>query len=90
MHKEKLYAKQIATGFRTMILGLCLFVLELLSLPVFGALQKLQVSGNGFYTDYMKYAGLQPYPLIFMLTAVIVVLGAVWMALGFAGQKKGA
>ena len=63
--------KKIMIGYKTIILGLCLYIVELLYLPVFGALQKTQVSGNGFYSDFWKYTGQQPYPIIFLLTGDI-------------------
>lgn len=49
--------RKVIIGFKTIILGLCLYVIELLFLPVFGTLQKAQVSGDGFYSDFWKYAG---------------------------------
>ncbi len=36
---------KIITGVKTVILGLCLHIIEFLFLPVFGALQKAQVAG---------------------------------------------
>ena len=78
---------KVIIGFKTIILGLCLYVIELLSLPVFGTLQKIQVSGDGFYTDFWKYAGEQPYPIIFMLTGIIVVLGIILITLGYKEKK---
>ena len=80
--------RKVIVGFKTVILGLCLYVIELLSLPVFGALQKAQVSGDGFYSDFWRYAGEQPYPIIFMLTGIILVLGIVFMVLGYREEKK--
>ena len=80
--------RKIIVGFKTIVLGLCLYVIELLSLPVFGTLQKAQVNGNGFYSDFWKYAGEQPYPIIFVLTGIIVVLGIVLAFLGYKGKKK--
>lgn len=65
--------KKIIIGFKTIILGLCLYIVELLFLPIFGAFQKAQVSGDGFYSDFWMYAGKQPYPLIFVLTGIIIV-----------------
>lgn len=79
--------RKFIVGFKTVILGICLYIMELLSLPVFGVLQKIQVSGNGFFTDFWKYAGNQPYPTIFVLTGVIVVLGVVLMVLGHKEGK---
>ena len=80
--------RKIIVGFKTIVLGLCLYVIELLSLPVFGTLQKAQVNGAGFYSDFWKYAGEQPYPIIFVLTGIIVVLGIVLAFLGYKGKKK--
>ena len=80
--------RKIIIGFKTIILGLCLYVIELLSLPVFGTLQKAQVSGDGFYSDFWKYTGEQPYPIIFLLTGIIVILGIVFMVLSYKDKKK--
>lgn len=80
--------RKVIVGFKTVILGLCLYVIELLFLPIFGALQKAQVSGDGFYTDFWRYTGEQPYPIIFMLTGIILVLGIVFMVLGYKEEKK--
>ncbi|MEY8387601.1 hypothetical protein AALC17_09955 [Oscillospiraceae bacterium 38-13] len=80
--------RKIIVGFKTIVLGLCLYVIELLSLPVFGTLQKAQVNGDGFYSDFWKYAGEPPYPIIFVLTGIIVVLGIVLAFLGYKGKKK--
>lgn len=78
---------KIIFGFKTIILGLCLYIVELLSLPIFGALQKAQVSGVGFYSDFWKYAGEQPYPIIFILTAVIIVMGVAFVFWGLKEKK---
>ena len=75
------------TGFKTIVLGLCLLIFELLMLPVFGTLQRLQVSGDGFYTDFMQYIGTQPYPIILFLTAIIILLGIGLMIVGFREEK---
>lgn len=79
--------KKIIIGFKTIILGLSLYIVELLSLPIFGTLQKAQVSGEGFYSDFWKYAGNQPYPIIFILTGIIIVMGIVFMVLGYREKK---
>ncbi len=80
--------RKVIVGFKTIILGLCLYVIELLFLPIFGALQKAQVSGDGFYSDFWRYTGEQPYPIIFVLTGIILVLGIVFMVLGYKEEKK--
>lgn len=74
--------KKIIIGFKTIIWGLSLYILELLFLPIFGTLQKEQVNGRGFYSDFWKYAGMQPYPAVFILTGIIVVLGVGFMISG--------
>ena len=80
--------RKVIVGFKTIILGLCLYVIELLFRPIFGALQKAQVSGDGFYSDFWRYTGEQPYPIIFVLTGIILVLGIVFMVLGYKEEKK--
>lgn len=80
MDKEK-----IKIGFKTVILGLCLYIVELLSLPVFGTLQKIQTGGDRFYSDFWLYAEKQPYPIIFIITGIVIVLG---IALIFWGYKE--
>ena len=79
--------KKIMIGYKTIILGLCLYIVELLYLPVFGALQKTQVSGNGFYYDFWKYTGQQPYPIIFLLTGIIIVMGIAFIIWGYKEKK---
>jgi len=76
-------------GFKTVILGLCLYILEFLTLPVFGTLQKLQVDAQSFHSDFWEYAGEQPYPIIFALTGIIVVLGAFLMISGWISDRAG-
>lgn len=83
MEKER----KIMVGFKTIILGLCLYILELMSLPIFGVLQKKQVNGNGFYSDFWKYAGEQPYPTIFILTGIIIAAGGIFLILGYKEKK---
>ncbi|MFR7639862.1 hypothetical protein [uncultured Allobaculum sp.] len=83
MEKES----KIIVGFKTVVLGLCLYIIELLSLPVFGILQKMQTNGDGFYSDFWKYAGVQPYPVIFILTGIMIVLGIALIILGYKDKK---
>lgn len=80
--------KKIIVGFKTVVLGLCLYIVELLSLPVFGALQKAQTGGSGFYSDFWAYAGELPYPVIFALTGLIIALGAAFLFWGCREKKK--
>jgi len=83
MEKES----KIIVGFKTVILGLCLYIIELLSLPIFGILQKMQTNGDGFYSDFWKYAGAQPYPAIFILTGIVIVLGIAFIIWGYKDKK---
>ena len=79
--------RKVIVGFKTIILGLCLYIIELLFLPIFGALQKVQVNGSGFYPDFWKYIGEQPYPVIFLLTGIIVIMGIIFMIQGYKEKK---
>lgn len=80
--------KQITLGFITLVVGLIMFVLEYMYLPVFGTMQKLQVSGQGFYSDFMKYAGVQPMPTIFAITAIVVITGVIFIVKGHMEKRK--
>ena len=74
-------------GFKTVILGLCLYIVELLSLPVFGTLQKIQTGGDCFYSDFWLYAGKQPYPIIFIITGIVIVLGIAFIICSYKEKK---
>lgn len=79
--------RKIIIGFKAVIWGLSLYIAELLSLPLFGTLQKAQVDRNGFHSDFWAYAGEQPYPTVFILTGVIIVLGTALIILGYKEKK---
>ena len=83
MENEHFFERKMIVGFKTIILGLCLYIIELLFLPVFGVLQKTHVSGNGFYSDFWKYVDMQPYPIILTLTGIIIILGVVLLLIGY-------
>lgn len=78
----------IRIGIITTVLGIVLLILECLFLPVLAAIQKAQVNGQGFYTDFMEYAFVQPMPIIFILTAVVVGGGIVLIVKGYREKKK--
>lgn len=82
--------KQVNLGFKTTVAGLIMLVLEFMFLPVFGALQKAHVNGQGFYSDFIKYAGMQPMPIIFTITIVIIVFGISFLTLGLYSKKHNA
>ena len=87
-NKNNFKEKQIIIGFKTIILGLCLYIFELLSLPIFGSLQKIQVNGQGYIAKFMDYASIQPYPLIFAITGIIILMGAIFIGLGYRGENN--
>lgn len=88
MNKGEFNERQIIIGFKTVILGLCLYIVELLFLPIFGHFQKLQVSAQGFQSNFIEYASYQPYPLIFILTGIIVIIGIAFITLGYREMKS--
>lgn len=79
--------KQINLGFKTIVAGLIMLVLEFMFLPVFGILQKAHVNGSGFYSAFIKYAGMQPMPIIFGITVAIIVVGIAFLTLGLYSKK---
>ncbi len=88
MDKNNFGQEKLLLGVKTIVLGLVLYVLEFLSLPIFGAIHKAQVDGNGFYSDFWKYVDTQPYPAMFVATAIIVLIGIVLLVSGFNDTKK--
>lgn len=78
----------IKIGIITTVLGIVLLILECLFLPVLAAIQKAQVNGQGFYTDFMKYAFVQPMPIIFILTAVVAGVGITLAVKGYREKKE--
>lgn len=79
--------KQVNLGFKTIVAGLIMLVLEFMFLPVFGALQKAHVNGQGFYSDFIKYAGMQPMPIIFGITIAVIVVGVGFLSFGLYSKK---
>ncbi|MDN5298482.1 MAG: hypothetical protein PWP51_1035 [Clostridiales bacterium] len=88
MQKENFSERKIIIGFKTIILGISLYIIELMLLPVFGFLQKEQVNGNGFYTEFWRYTGEQPYPIIFFLTGIVVLMGVILLYMGINDKRK--
>ena len=82
--KDRLFV----AGLRTTLLGIVLYIVEFLFLPVFASLQKNLVDGNGFYTDIMEYTKMQPYPLVFVLTGIIVVIGIALCVKSYLSKNK--
>lgn len=80
--------RQIVAGFITAAAGLVMLVLEYMFLPLFGTMQKAHVNGQGFYSDFIQYAGMEPMPTIFKITAVIILLGAALAARGCWNKSR--
>lgn len=80
--------RQRAMGFKTIILGLVMLVLELMFLPVFGMIQKSHVNGQGFYVEFIQYAGMQPMPLVFSCTGLIILVGVCFLVQGLRNQQN--
>lgn len=70
-----------------MVGGLVLLALEFMFLPTFGTMQKAHVDGQGFYSDFMKYAKMQPMPTIFALTGLVVAAGLVFLFKGLWDKR---
>lgn len=79
--------KQVNLGFKTIVAGLILLVLEFMFLPVFGTLQKAHVNQHGFYLDFIQYAGMQPMPIIFGITIAVIVVGVAFLFFGLYSKK---
>lgn len=85
--KSNLAHKQITMGFRTVVVGLIMLVLEFMFLPIFGTMQKAHVNGQGFYSNFMNYALVQPMPIIFAVTFVLIIIGIKFMSKGNSYKK---
>ena len=79
--------KQVNLGFKTIVAGLILLVLEFMFLPVFGTLQKAHVNQHGFYLDFIQYAAMQPMPIIFGITIAVIVVGVAFLSFGLYSKK---
>lgn len=86
--KINLANRQIIIGVKTLVLGLVMLVLEFLFLPVFGMIQKEHVNGQGFYTEFMRYASMQPMPMVFSITIVIGLIGTLCLLKGYFYRKS--
>ena len=78
----------IKIGIKTTILGTVLIVLECLFLPVLAIIQKSQVNGQVFYTDFMDYISVQPMPIIYILTIIIICVGIFLVFWGSRRKRK--
>ena len=78
----------INIGATAVIIGLILFVLEFMFLPLFGSLQRNHVNGQGYFTDFMEYANVQPMPTIFTITGILIFIGLVLFIKGYVDKKN--
>lgn len=85
--KLNLAHKQIIMGFSSIVLGSILLILEFMFLPIFGKMQKEQVDGQGFYMNFIEYAKVQPMPIIFSITFIIIIIGIIFMLKGYFYKK---
>ena len=67
-----------------------MLVLEFAFLPLYAWIHKTVVDGQGFYSDAIKYAEVQPMPTIFTLTAIIIIVGICFVAAGYFSKKRNA
>jgi hypothetical protein len=68
--------RQKRMGGYIAVLRILLAALSLFFLPVYGTMQKAQVDGQGFYSDFMRYADKPPMSILFLLSGVLVLAGA--------------
>jgi len=68
--------RQKRMGGYIAVLGALLAALSLFFLPVYGTMQKAQVDGQGFYSDFMRYADKPPMSILFLLSGALVLAGA--------------
>lgn len=85
--RTNLAHKQITMGFKTVVTGLIMLVLEFLFLPFLGTMQKAQVNGQGFYSDFIRYAAYPPMPAIFKLTGAVIAAGLCFILIGYLSKK---
>lgn len=75
-------------GFKTIILGCCLLVLEFLFLPIYSYIELLRTGGDGTFRNCLEYAGIQPMPIVFFITGIIITLGIVLLVSGLIQEKS--
>lgn len=86
--KTNIADKHITMGFGSVIIGLVMLVLEFLFLPLFARMHKEQVDGEGFYLEFIRYRKVQPMPIIFTITFIVIILGLLVMIKGYKDKKK--
>lgn len=87
--KMNMKKRQFTIGWITVIIGLVLLAIEFFSL-VFLRNNEFQLalqSGDGWQPDVMSYAGAQPMTTIFLITGVIIFIGACMTVIGLVHKK---
>ena len=79
--------QEIITGFKTMILGFFLLVIDFLLCWAYQL--KEQLIDNAWMPDITFYFSKQPMPVFFLLTSLIILAGLILMAVGLVGKYKG-
>ncbi len=74
--------QRIQQGFRTIILGFCLLIVELLFLPIYSYLEKMRTGGTNINRNCLEYATIQPMPLVFAITGIIILFGVLFLISG--------
>lgn len=76
------YEKCVSQGLKIIILGCCLLIGELLFLPFYALLEKMRTGGSGIIKDCIEYAIVQPMPLVFLVTIIILLIGVICLING--------
>lgn len=71
------YEKCVSQGLKIIILGGCLLIGELLFLPFFSFLEKMRTGGSNVNRNCIEYATVQPMPLVFSVTIIILLIGVI-------------
>ena len=51
-------------------------------------MHKEQTNGDGYFIDFIRYSKVQPMPIIFTITFIIIIFGALFMLKGYKYKKK--
>ena len=69
-------SRLLSIGCITAAAGMILLIGELLFLPFLAQMHQNFVHAEGYYGEYIRYASMQPMPLVFFVTGALVVFGA--------------
>lgn len=80
--------QMLLQGFKTIVLGCCLLVVEFLFLPLYSYIELLRTGGDGTFRNCLEYAGIQPMPIVFFVTGIIITLGIIMLIRGLIQEKS--